>query len=66
MKYISFTGISLEDIGLTRIIEAVQGNSNIKRLNVGILTNEGLMTVSRLLEGNLSLDELFMQETKDH
>ena len=62
---ISFTGISLESIGLTRMIEAVNSNSNIKRLDIGILTDEGLQALSALLASNMTLESITMQETKD-
>ena len=42
IKKLSFSGISLESIGLTRILEAVNGNRNVKKLNVGVLTDRGL------------------------
>lgn len=48
------------------MIEACNGNENIKRLNIGVLTDEGLEHLSRLLESNQSLEELEIQETKDH
>ena len=46
IKKISFTGICLESIGLTRMIEAANGNQHLKRLNVGILTDSGLKQIS--------------------
>ena len=62
---ISFTGICLEQIGLTRIIEAVNCNENIKRIDVGILTDDGLKAVSNLLKPNITLESITMCETKD-
>ena len=53
---VSFTGISLEQIGLTRMIEAVNCNSNIKRLDIGVLTDQGLQALSQLLEPNNTLE----------
>ena len=49
-------GICLESIGLTRIIEACNGNANIKHLNIGELTDIGLESLSRLLRENTSLE----------
>ena len=63
---ITFTGICLEDIGLTRMIEAVNCNTNIKRLDIGILTDAGLKAVSQLLACNTTLESITIQETKDH
>ena len=59
-------GICLESIGLTRIIEACNGNANIKHLNIGVLTDNGLESLSRLLRENTSLEVIEIQETKDH
>lgn len=50
---------------MTRVIEAVNTNTNIKKLNIGVLTNPGLKAISELLVGNTSLDELEIQETSD-
>lgn len=66
LKKISFSGISLESIGLTRVVEACNGNENIKRLNIGVLTDEGLERLAQLLAQNESLEEIEIQETKDH
>ena len=58
IKTLSFGGICLESIGLTQIIEAVNGNQNIKNVNIGILTDEGLTALATLLESNNSLEEI--------
>ena len=58
IKKLSFTGICLESIGLTRIIEAVNCNKNVKKLDVGILTDDGLKQLASLLEPNNSLEEI--------
>ena len=50
---------------MTRVIEAVNTNTYIKKLNIGVLTNPGLKAISELLVGNTSLDELEIQETSD-
>ena len=36
---LSFSGISLESIGLTRIVEACNNNHNLKRVDMGVLTD---------------------------
>jgi len=48
------------------VVEACNGNHNIKRLNIGVLTDEGLERLSHLLAHNESLEEIEIQETKDH
>ena len=66
IKKISFRGISLESIGLIRMIEAINLNKNVKKLNIGILTDRGLTQLAELLRANDSLDELEITETDDH
>ncbi|MFO0117504.1 MAG: hypothetical protein ACK521_07790 [bacterium] len=63
---VSFASISLEDVGLVRLIEACNLNKNILKLNVGILTDGGLARLAELLKGNDSLEEIVIEETKDH
>ena len=66
IKELSFKGISLESIGLTRMIEACNLNRNIKELHIGVLTDAGLQTLARLLAEHTSLEDLSFEETKDH
>jgi hypothetical protein len=47
------------------MIESVNCNTNIKRLDIGVLTDEGLQAVSSLLEPNTTLESITIQETKD-
>jgi hypothetical protein len=63
---ISFAETSLEEMGLVRIIEAVNQNKHIIKLNVGILTDHGLGLLASLLKDNTSLEEIAVEETKDH
>ena len=63
---ISFDKICLEQIGLVRIIEAVNANKNILKLNIGIISDAGLLNLSKLIESNTSLEEITMTETSDH
>ena len=63
---ISFAETSLEEMGLVRIIEAVNQNKHIIKLNVGILTDQGLGLLANLLKDNTSLEEIAIEETKDH
>jgi len=58
--------MSLESIGLVRIIEACNLNKNIKTLNIGVLTDDGLVQLAELLRENDSLEALEICETKDH
>ncbi len=66
LKKISFGGIELEDIGLVRVIEAANVNKNIRKLDVGVLTDSGLANLANLLAENDSLEELEFQETSNH
>lgn len=66
IEKLSFGKICLEEIGLTRVIEAVNTNKHIRKLNVGVLTDSGLVKLSELLAPNESLEEIKITETKDH
>lgn len=66
LKELSFKGISLESIGLTRVIEACNLNTNIKSLHLGVLTDAGLQSLAQLLAPNTTLQFLTFSETKDH
>lgn len=63
---VSFAETSLEDMGLVRTIEAVNLNKHLIKLNVGILTDNGLEKLADLLKENTSLEEITIEETKDH
>ena len=65
IKSMSFTGMCLEEVGLTRMIEAVNGNENIKGLDIGILTDEGLKSLAILLAPNTTLEQITIKETSD-
>jgi hypothetical protein len=56
----------LEEAGLVRVIEAVNCNKHILKLNVGVVTDNGLEMLSELLKENSSLEEIFIEETSDH
>ena len=49
-----------------RILEAANQNKNIKKLNIGILTEDGLKCAADILRENTSLEELEFEETNDH
>ena len=56
----------MESIGLVRIVEAVNANKNIKRIDIGVLTNGGLTQLAELLRPNDSLEEIEITETSNH
>ena len=66
LEKLSFKGVCLERIGLVRVIEAVNLNTNIKKLNVGVVTDEGLALLADLLRENTSLEQIKIKETDDH
>ena len=66
LKKISFGGICLESIGLVRIVEACNLNRHVKKLDIGVITEQGLVTLAELLRENESLEELDIEETSDH
>jgi hypothetical protein len=47
------------------MIEAVNCNENIKRLDIGVLTDQGLKDMAEMLRLNNHLDEISFQETSD-
>ena len=49
-----------------RVIEAVNQNKNILKLNIGVVTDRGLIAISELLQPNDSLEEITITETSDH
>jgi hypothetical protein len=63
---VSFAKTMLEEAGLVRVIEAVNCNKHILKLNVGVVTDHGLEMLSELLKENTSLEEIFIEETSDH
>ena len=66
LKKLSFAKMSLESIGMVRVVEACNLNQNITSLNLGIVTNEGLARLAELLRENTSLESLAFEETDDH
>lgn len=63
---VSFGKICLESIGLVRMVEAANLNKNIIELDVGIVTDKGLTHLADLLKENTSLEQIQIEETKDH
>ena len=66
MYNLCFENVYLGDDGLVRIIEAVNANKNILKLNCGIVTDNGLVILAEKLKTNTSLEEIIFQETEDH
>lgn len=56
----------LESIGLVRMIEAANLNRHILELDVGIVTDKGLINLAELLKENTSLEQIVIEETSDH
>ena len=65
VRKMTFGGMSLESIGLVRIIEACNLNKNMRTLNIGILTDEGLASLATVLASNNYLEEIQIEETSD-
>lgn len=62
---ITFGNVCLEEDGLVRILEAVNANTNVLKLDVGIVTDHGLRILAEYLQHNKSLEQLVFKET-DH
>lgn len=62
---LQFEDINLEEDGLVRVLQGVNGNKNILKLHIGITTDRGLHSVAEILRGNNTLEEIIIQETKD-
>ena len=52
---ISFKKVDLGDDGLLRILEACNANKNIKKVNLGYVSCEGMKLMSKALKNNSSL-----------
>jgi len=58
IERIKFKNVNLEENGLYRLLEAVNANKNINRMHLGIVSDEGLRTMSELLKNNNNLRRL--------
>ena len=65
IKKVSFKGVCLELIGLTRMVQACNANSHIKKLEIGYLTDTGLRALAEQLVPNVGLEEIIICETED-
>jgi hypothetical protein len=66
IERLEFSGINLDLRGLLRIIDAANKTETLEKLDVGVLTDDGLMLLAERLTGNISLSELTFSETSDH
>jgi hypothetical protein len=57
-EHLKFKEIDLEATGLYRLLEAANANKHVKRLNVGLVSDQGLGIMSELLQHNSSLHRL--------
>lgn len=64
LQRIKFKGVDLEENGLYRILEAVNANKNISRINLGVISDFGLKTMAELLKENTTLLRLEFSESK--
>jgi hypothetical protein len=65
LEEINFKGNRLEEYGLRRMIVAATKNSNVKKLNLGIITDFGLELLSQDLL-NTNLRKLEFEEDEEH
>ena len=66
MYKLSFNKINLEHVGLARVLEAANANAKLAKLDIGIITNSGLMCLADKLQHNKHLEELVFEETSNH
>lgn len=62
IQQILFKGVNLKTEGVKRLFDSMNINKNIKRLHIGIISNETLSQLTYLLSDNLGLIELEFQE----
>lgn len=65
VEKICFKDVYLGDDGLLRMLEACNSNQNIKKINLGYVTNKGLRYIADTLVHNKSLSKLKFQEDED-
>ena len=63
LQRIKFKGVDLEESGLYRILEAVNANKNISRINLGVISDFGLKSMAELLKENTTLLRLEFSES---
>jgi hypothetical protein len=62
IEKISFKKVCLGEDGLLRILEAANVNHNIKKLNLGPVTDKGLYIMAKTLSNNRCLEKLKFEE----
>ena len=63
---LQFKKINLEHVGLARVLEAANASSKLAKLDIGIITDNGLRVLAEKLADNKYLEELCFEETSDH
>jgi hypothetical protein len=61
---ISFKNCDLGEAGVHRIIEASNCNHNVKKINMGLVSDRSLKSIAQLLKNNTSLEKLKLSEHK--
>ena len=65
IEKISFKNVYLGDDGVLRILEACNGNKHIKKVHLGVVSNEGMKLMSKVLMHNTTLKKIKFQEHRD-
>ena len=58
IEKISFKNVYLGDDGVLRILEACNGNKHIKKVHLGVISNEGIKLMSKVLMHNTTLKKI--------
>ena len=58
IEKISFKNVYLGDDGVLRILEACNGNKHIKKVQLGVISNEGIKLMSKVLMHNTTLKKI--------
>ena len=58
IEKISFKNVYLGDDGVLRILEACNGNKHIKKVHLGVVSNEGMKLMSKVLMHNTTLKKI--------
>lgn len=58
IEKISFKNVYLGDDGVLRILEACNGNKHIKKVHLGVISNEGMKLMSKVLMHNTTLKKI--------
>jgi hypothetical protein len=66
LEALDFAEVCLGDSGLVRIIDAANKTPSLEKLDVGVLSDNGLKLLAERLHENTHLSELTFTETTDH